>query len=97
MVIDDYLTPSVRILHDFLLGENEWELIQSFRSVVRRHWGTSFFRRKRERQEYGHMSQNMNKPRRHPLHFLLHHPRYTARGLVSRADAVLNRLNKHGL
>jgi hypothetical protein len=33
--------PSVRILHDFLLGEDEWELIQSFQV-------TSFFRRKRE-------------------------------------------------
>jgi hypothetical protein len=76
VAIDDYLTPSVRILHDFLLGEDEWELIQSFLSLWRRHWGTSFFRRKREppvREEYWHMCQNMNKARRHPLHFLMRH------------------------
>jgi len=41
VAVDDYLMPSVRILHDFLLGEDEWELIQSFQV-------TSFFRRKRE-------------------------------------------------
>lgn len=48
VAIDDYLIPSVRILHDFLMDENEWELIQSFHSIRRRHTGTSFFRRKRE-------------------------------------------------
>lgn len=90
VALDDYLTPSVRILHDFLLDEDEWELIQLF-------WGTSFFRRKGHRPiEFGdddyHMSQNMNKPRRHPLR----HPRYFARGLRSRVEAFLSRLNNHG-
>jgi hypothetical protein len=87
MAVDDYLTPSVRILHDFLVGEDEWELLQSFRSLSPINWGTSFFRRKREppvKQEYWHMYQNMNKPRRHPLRFLLHHPRYTLRGFATR-------------
>jgi hypothetical protein len=36
--VDDYLMPSVRILHDFLVGENEWELICLQEK-------TSFFRR----------------------------------------------------
>ena len=75
VAIDDYLTPSVKILHDFLLEEDDdWELIQSFRFISRRHGGTSFFRRKRAKVIYlddtgqyradYHMSQNMNKPRR---------------------------------
>jgi Methyltransferase domain len=98
VAIDDYLTPSVRILHDFLLSEDdEWELIQSFHSILQRHWGTSFFRRKHEKHihldsigrpslyDY-HLGQNMNRPRKHPLHFLLHHPRCTLRGLVDRID-----------
>jgi len=96
VVIDDYLTPSVRILHDFLLEEDEWELIQSFHSVLRRHNGTSFFRRKRDpieywrkRQppvEYWHMCQNINRPRHNLLRFLLRHPRATFRGLINIAD-----------
>ncbi|MFN3511942.1 MAG: class I SAM-dependent methyltransferase [Phenylobacterium sp.] len=39
--VDDFCMPSVRILHDFLLGEDEWELVQVFER-------TSFFRRVRE-------------------------------------------------
>jgi hypothetical protein len=39
VTVDDYQMPSVRILHDFLLGEDEWELIKIFQV-------TSFFRRK---------------------------------------------------
>ncbi|MFC4172719.1 class I SAM-dependent methyltransferase [Microvirga sp. GCM10011540] len=41
MAVDDYAMPSVRILHDFLLGEDEWDLLE----VIGR---TSFFRRVRE-------------------------------------------------
>jgi hypothetical protein len=41
VAVDDYQMPSVRILHDFLEGEDEWELIE----VLGR---TSFFRRLRE-------------------------------------------------
>ena len=39
--LDDYIIPSVRILHDFLCRENEWELIR----IIGR---TSFFRKLRE-------------------------------------------------
>ncbi len=47
--------PSVKILHDFLLGEDEWELIQSFQV-------TSFFRRKRETvNELDWADQKINK------------------------------------
>lgn len=38
VAVDDYVMPSVRILHDFLCGEKEWELIKAFEV-------TSFFRR----------------------------------------------------
>jgi predicted O-methyltransferase YrrM len=41
VVVDDYPMPSVRILYDFLAGEDEWELIKRFQR-------TAFFRRKRE-------------------------------------------------
>jgi len=55
LAVDDYLMPSVRILHDFLLGEDEWELIQSFQV-------TSFFRRKRETvNEWDWADQKINK------------------------------------
>ncbi len=36
--LDDYMIPSVRMLHDFLCNENEWELIR----IIGR---TSFFRK----------------------------------------------------
>jgi hypothetical protein len=39
--VDDYPMPSVRILHDFLMGEDEWKLIRIFQR-------SSFFRRARE-------------------------------------------------
>jgi predicted O-methyltransferase YrrM len=56
LAVDDYLMPSVRILYDFLLGEDEWELIQSFQV-------TSFFRRKRETvNEWDWADQKINKP-----------------------------------
>ena len=38
VAVDDYVMPSVRMLHNFLLGEDEWELIKAFEV-------TSFFRR----------------------------------------------------
>ena len=41
VAVDDYPMPSVKILHDFLIGEDEWELIQRFQR-------TAFFRRRRE-------------------------------------------------
>ena len=87
VAIDDYLIPSVRILHDFLMDENEWELIQSFHSVRRRHAGTSFFRRKREPPTpYWHLCQKMNRLGYHPLRWLLQHPRGTLRTLVGIRD-----------
>jgi Methyltransferase domain len=56
LAVDDYPMPSVRILHDFLLGEDEWELIQSFQA-------TSFFRRRRETvNEWDWADQKINKP-----------------------------------
>jgi hypothetical protein len=39
VAVDDFPMPSVRILYDFLLGEDEWELVQQFQV-------TSFFRRR---------------------------------------------------
>jgi hypothetical protein len=55
VAVDDYPMPSVRILHDFLLGEEEWELIRSFQA-------TSFFRRKRETlNEWDWADQKINK------------------------------------
>lgn len=41
LVIDDYKMPSVRILYDFLVGEDEWELTKAFEV-------TAFFRRVKE-------------------------------------------------
>jgi hypothetical protein len=38
VVVDDYVMPSVRILYDFLMGEDEWQLMRAFQV-------TSFFRR----------------------------------------------------
>ena len=41
VAVDDYPVPSVRILHNFLVGEDDWELLFSTQN-------TSFFRRVRE-------------------------------------------------
>jgi predicted O-methyltransferase YrrM len=41
MIVDDYKMPSVRILYDFLVGEDEWELANAFEV-------TAFFRRVKE-------------------------------------------------
>jgi hypothetical protein len=55
VVVDDYPMPSVRILHDFLVGEDEWELVQSFQA-------TSVFRRKRQTvNQWDWADQKINK------------------------------------
>jgi len=56
VVVDDYPMPSVRILHDFLMGEDEWELIKKFHV-------TSFFRRTRATtNDWDWADQKINKP-----------------------------------
>jgi hypothetical protein len=41
MIVDDYPMPSVRLLYDFLAGEDEWELVKAFQV-------TAVFRRVKE-------------------------------------------------
>lgn len=55
MVIDDFRMPSVRILYDFLQGEDDWRLEREFRT-------TAFFRRM-NKTEYTRdwADQNINK------------------------------------
>jgi predicted O-methyltransferase YrrM len=78
MAIDDYLMPSVRILHDFLVGEDQWELIRCFQV-------TSIFRRKREAvNQWDWADQKINKP--HLARYLRqsnisHRPQAIARSL----------------
>ena len=56
MIVDDYKMPSVRILYDFLYGEEEWELIKTFEV-------TAFFRRVKETvNEWDWADQRINKP-----------------------------------
>ncbi len=56
VAVDDYLMPSVRILHDFLLGEEDWELLITFQT-------TSFFRRVHETVNvWDWADQKINKP-----------------------------------
>jgi hypothetical protein len=56
VVIDDYPMPSVRMLHDFLMGEDEWELLRKFHV-------TSFFRRTRATTNtWDWADQKINKP-----------------------------------
>ena len=51
-----YRMPSVRILHDFLAGEDDWELVREFQV-------TSFFRRARKTENvWDWADQNINKP-----------------------------------
>jgi predicted O-methyltransferase YrrM len=58
--VDDCLMPSVRILHDFLIGEDEWELIQNFEH-------TSFFQRVRETVSvWDWADQNINQSMKQP-------------------------------
>jgi hypothetical protein len=56
VAVDDFRMPSVRILHDFLLGEDDWELVREFQV-------TSFFRRARKTENvWDWADQNINKP-----------------------------------
>lgn len=56
MVVDDYNMPSVRILYDFLVGEDEWELAKAFEV-------TAFFRRVKETVAvWDWADQRLNKP-----------------------------------
>lgn len=56
VVVDDFVMPSVRILHDFLSGEDEWELVKAFQV-------TSFFRRVKETTvEWDWADQKINTP-----------------------------------
>lgn len=56
MIVDDYRMPSVRILHDFLLGEDEWELVKAFEV-------TAVFRRVKETVSvWDWADQRINKP-----------------------------------
>ena len=56
MGVDDIFMPSVRILYDFLRGEDDWELVRQIED-------TAFFRRlaKRDTSEDLWASQNINK------------------------------------
>jgi predicted O-methyltransferase YrrM len=56
MIVDDYKMPSVRILYNFLQGEDEWELLQAFET-------TAFFRRAKETVSvWDWADQRINKP-----------------------------------
>jgi predicted O-methyltransferase YrrM len=56
MIVDDYKMPSVRILYDFLQGEDEWELAYAFEV-------TAFFRRvKKTVGVWDWADQRINKP-----------------------------------
>jgi hypothetical protein len=58
VAVDDYPMPSVRILHEFLMGEDEWDLIQRFQR-------TSFFRRNRKTVNvWDWADQNINRSER---------------------------------
>ncbi len=56
VAVDDCRMPSVRILHDFLAGEDDWELVQLIHA-------TAFFRRVRATvNEWDWADQRINKP-----------------------------------
>lgn len=56
VAVDDCKMPSVRILHEFLAGEDDWELVQLIHV-------TSFFRRVRDTvNEWDWADQRINKP-----------------------------------
>jgi predicted O-methyltransferase YrrM len=56
VAVDDYVMPSVRMLHEFLCGEKEWELIKAFEV-------TSFFRKVSETvSKWDWADQTLNKP-----------------------------------
>ena len=80
VVVDDFLMPSVRILHDFLMGEDEWELIKKFQV-------TSFFRRKRATENmWDWADQKINEP-----HLKLQAQRLAASRRSERAARLLRR------
>ena len=57
VAVDDYPMPSVRMLHDFLMGEDEWQLMRAFMR-------TSFFQRVGETVNvWDWADQNINKRR----------------------------------
>jgi predicted O-methyltransferase YrrM len=56
VAVDDFVMPSVRILHDFLMTESDWELMRAFQV-------TAFFRRvKRTENVWDWADQAINKP-----------------------------------
>jgi hypothetical protein len=56
VIVDDYRMPSVRVLHDFLVGEQEWELVKAFEV-------TAVFRRVSETVNiWDWADQRINKP-----------------------------------
>lgn len=56
VALDDYPMPSVGILHEFLLGEDDWELLKAFQN-------TAFFRRRRKIPNvWDWADQKINKP-----------------------------------
>jgi predicted O-methyltransferase YrrM len=56
VAVDDCRMPSVRILHDFLAGEDDWELVQLIHV-------TAFFRRVRDTvNQWDWADQRINKP-----------------------------------
>jgi hypothetical protein len=72
MVVDDYKMPSVRILYDFLDGEEEWELVRAFEV-------TAFFRKVKETVSvWDWADQRINKP---------HHDRLRQKAAESKAGA----------
>lgn len=76
VAVDDFKMPSVRILHDFLAGEQEWELIQMFQV-------TSFFRRRRATvNTWDWADQKLNKP---------HLEKYMEQETKNRASNVFSR------
>jgi hypothetical protein len=80
VVVDDFPMPSVRILHDFLMGEEEWELVRQFQV-------TSFFRRKRvSANAWDWADQKINKP-----HLEKHVRRIAGRQPAQRAARLLRR------
>jgi predicted O-methyltransferase YrrM len=56
VIVDDYKMPSVRILYDFLAGEQEWELVRAFEV-------TAFFRKVKETVSvWDWADQSINRP-----------------------------------
>lgn len=56
MIVDDFRMPSVRVLYDFLVGEDEWELVKAFQV-------TAAFRRVKETVgELDWADQRINQP-----------------------------------